>query len=173
MRVRGSGLVVSGTGYSKGDVIPWGHAYPGLLIHMLLFGGSAIYLAYFDPYPSTFFLFAWGGFGITLYLFLYSAMFGVDEVRWLFINSGLGILGIATQIDWLLSPLGTGLADFPFHVHVVPFLYYILYTFLMRQALLDLTGAYERPVVRAVVNGGYVVGSIAFYLGSWWLRQSP
>jgi hypothetical protein len=172
MKVRGSGgIVVGGKGYSRGDTIPWKHAYPGLLIHMFLFGGSAVYLAYFDLYPSPLFLFVWGGFGITFYLLLYSTLFGVDEMRWLFINSGLGILGIATQVDWLLSLTGTSLSDFPAYVHVVPFLYYILYTFLLRQAVLDLTGASEKPARLILVNGGYVILSTAFYVGTYWWRQ--
>jgi hypothetical protein len=171
MKVRGHGLNIGGRGYAKGEVIPWRFAYEGLMLHMFFFGVAVIFLAYLDPSPSTFFLYMWGAFGATLYIGIYSAMFGADEVKWLFINSGLGILGIATQMDWLLSLIGLGLADFPVYIHVVPFIYYVLYTFLLRQALLDLFRAYERPALQRTVNGGYVVFSIAVYVGSWWLRQ--
>ena len=66
-------------------------------------------------------------------------------------------------MDWLLSFLGKSLRSYPWYVHVIPFLYYVLYTFLLRQALLHWTGAREDEVKARVVNRGYVFGSLLVY----------
>jgi hypothetical protein len=49
-------------------------------------------------------------------------------------------------------------------VHVIPFLYYILYTFLLRQMVLDATGARENPERRRWVEGLYIAVSLGVYL---------
>jgi hypothetical protein len=81
-----------------------------------------------------------------------------------FINAGLGLLGIVSQIDWILSLFGKRFADFPVYVHVIPFLYFVLYTFLIRQFFHDVLGAREDATRRRRVDFGYVVGSVFVYL---------
>jgi hypothetical protein len=49
-------------------------------------------------------------------------------------------------------------------VHVIPFLYFVLYTFLIRHALLDLLGVRDDEAQRTRVQIGYVGGSLLFYL---------
>jgi hypothetical protein len=56
-------------------------------------------------------------------------------------------------------------------VHVTPFLYYILYTFLLRQMLLDLTRSRDKPGRKRAVEMLYVLGSLAVYGGLWLARQ--
>ena len=46
-------------------------------------------------------------------------------------------IGEDVEIETILGWFGKELSDFPPWVHVTPFLYYILYTFLLRQMLLD------------------------------------
>jgi hypothetical protein len=55
-------------------------------------------------------------------------------------------------------------------VHVTPFLYYILYTFLLRQMLLDLTRSRDNPARKRLVEMLYVVGSLVIY-GTLWLKR--
>ncbi len=76
-----------------------------------------------------------------VYTAFYVALFGVDEIKWMFINAALGLLGIYAQIDLILSLFGKKAGDFSVFVHVIPFLYYILYTFLLYQMVLDVSGA--------------------------------
>jgi hypothetical protein len=79
------------------------------------------------------------------------------------INAALGILGIYAQVGWILERFGRRIGDYPWQVHVVPFLYYVLYTFLLRQLLIDLTRSRDRPARRATVDAIYVVLSLLVY----------
>lgn len=122
-------------------------------------------MAYFTDAP-TLFLYAHGGFAVFVYLIFYRVIFGWDTVKWMFINAGLGLFGVITEVGWLLSAFGRRLGDFPLYVHVIPFLYYILYTFLIRQAVLDLTSAREGGSRQGRVELRYIVVSLLVYGGS-------
>ena len=163
MRLHGS-ITVNGRPYSAGDEIPGLFVYPFFLVHMLAFGLSGFLLAYSDAPVE--FVFMHGGIAILVYTIFYLAIFGRDEVKWMFINAGLGIFGLVSQIDWILSLFGKHVGDFRWYVHVVPFLYFVLYTFLIRHALLDLLGARDDDAKRARVEYGYIGASVAFYLAA-------
>lgn len=156
-------LSINGKHYARGSHVPWYGIYPFFLVHMLMFGLSGFFMAYADDGPGLGFLYLHGGFAILVYTIFYLAIFGVDEVKWMFINAALGLLGIYAQIDWILSLFGKRAGDFPASVHVVPFLYYILYTFLLYQMVLDVSGARESPERKKTVEGIYVVGSVLVY----------
>jgi hypothetical protein len=161
-------LKIGGTEYPAGSEIPWYKVYPFFLLHMLAFGGSGFLMAYVSDGPPLGFLFAHGGFAILVYTVFYLAIFGLDEVKWMFINAGLGALGIYTQMGWLLSFFGKRIDDYPFPRHIIPFLYYVLYTFLLRQALLDAFSAREDESRRKLAENVFVWASLgssaAFYL---------
>ncbi len=142
--------------------------YPFFGFHMLAFGLSGFFMAYATDRPDVKFLYMHGGFAIFVYLIFYFTIFGRDEVRWMFTNAALGILGIYAQIDWILVRFGKSASDYSLMVHVIPFLYYVLYTFLLRQFLLDLTNSRENPTRRDRVNRGYVVISVLFYASLLW-----
>jgi hypothetical protein len=82
----------------------------------------------------------------------------------MFINAALGIFGILSQINWILSLFGRHVSDYPPYVHVIPVLYWILYTFTLRHAVLDMMGVRDDQERRSRVEYGYVVVSLAFYL---------
>jgi hypothetical protein len=105
-----------------------------------------------------------GGIAIVVYTVFYLAIFGWDEVKWMFINAALGLMGIYSQIGWILSLSGKSIDDFPWYRHVIPFLYYVLYTFLLRHLLLDLSGAREDTQKKSRVEIVYVAVSFAIYL---------
>ncbi|OGR81015.1 MAG: hypothetical protein A2X32_08720 [Elusimicrobia bacterium GWC2_64_44] len=152
---------MNGTEYKAGSEIAWYKVYPFFLFHMFMFGGSGFLMAYAGADTPLVFLFLHGGFAILIYTVFYFAIFGADEVKWMFINAGLGALGIYTQIDWLLSFFGKSAGDYSLARHFIPFLYYVLYTFLLRQALLDLGGAREDEGRRRLVENGYIGVSLA------------
>jgi hypothetical protein len=154
-------LKINGTACAAGSEIAWYKVYPFFLLHMFMFGGSGFLLAYADASTPLFFLFLHGGFAIFVYTMFYLSIFGRDEVKWMFINAGLGALGIYTQLDWLLSFFGKSAAEYPLTRHIVPFLYYVLYTFLLRQALLDISASRENEGRRRLVETGYVALSLA------------
>lgn len=137
--------------------------YPFFGVHMLMFGLSGFLMAYASDRPELAFLYMHGGIAILVYMAFYLAIFGLDEVRWMLINAGLGILGIYSQVGWILERFGKRIDDYPWQVHVIPFLYYVLYTFLLRQFLLDVTGSRNNPERRAKVNNAYVVVSVLVY----------
>lgn len=142
--------------------------YPFFAIHMLMFGLSGFVMAYASNRPDLFFLYLHGGIAIFVYLIFYLAIFGRDEVKWMLINAALGVLGIYSQVGWILARFGKHIDDYPWYVHITPFLYYMLYTFLLRQFLIDATGSRDKPGRRALVNNAYVVASLLVYLGTLW-----
>ena len=82
----------------------------------------------------------------------------------MFTNAGLGLFGIYSEIDWILSWFGKQAVDFPWKVHAIPFLYYILYTFLIRQAFIDISRSRDNPERRKYVETAYVTISFSIYL---------
>jgi len=170
MKLQGE-ISINGQKYTKGAEIPWFKIYPFFLVHMLMFGGSGFLMAYGERQVPVLFLYLHGGLAVTVYTIFYLAIFGRDEVKWMFINAGLGLLGIYCQIGWLLSLLGKNIRDYPFYVHVIPFLYYVLYTFLIRHALLDISQSRENPERKKLVENLYVTISVAFYAVCYFLEK--
>ena len=139
--------------------------YPFFGFHMLMFGLSGFFMAYATHGPDLVFIYLHGGIAILVYLVFYRVIFGVDEVKWMLINAALGILGIYSQLGWLLALFGKNIDDYPWYVNVTPFLYYVLYTFLLRQFLIDVTGSRGNLARLKWVNAFYVTGSLLVYGG--------
>ena len=157
-----SSITINGRSYASGQEVPGSFIYPFFLIHMAAFGGSGFLMAY-GGIPIEF-VFLHGGIAILVYVIFYLAIFGPDEVKWMFINAGLGLVGILSQINFILSFFGKQVGDFPWYVHIVPCLYFILYTFLIRHAVLDAFGVRDDEDRRPKVEYAYVGVSLAFYL---------
>ncbi len=145
-----------------GPMAMW-FVYPFFGLHMLIFGLSGFLIAYMPDAPDLMFLYLHGGIAIFVYIVFYLVIFGLDAVSWMLLNAALGILGIYAQIDWILERFGKRIEDYPWQVHVVPFLYYVLYTFLLRQFLVDVTRSRANPQRRAMVDAAYVVASVVIY----------
>ena len=158
-----SALNINGKRHEKGSDVPWYMIYPFFLLHMLMFGGSGFLLAYAADDVETAFLFMHGGIAILVYTVFYLVIFGWDEVKWMFGNALLGLYGIWCEIGWFLGLFGKSLSDFPWYRHVIPFLYYVLYTFLLRQLVLDLFKAREDAARRQRVETAYIVVSLVVY----------
>ena len=165
MKLKGS-LNIGNKNYAAGDEVSWLVVYPFFMVHMLIFGSSGFFMAYGDKSPSLLFLYMHGGIAISVYTVFYLNIFGRDQIKWMFINAGLGLFGIYSQIGWILGMFGKQIGDYPIQVHVIPFLYYVLYTFLLWQAVLDLTGAREDESRQTRTGIGYVLGSLLVYSAS-------
>jgi hypothetical protein len=161
-------ITINGRHYRKGAQVPWYWIYPFFMLHMAIFGLSGFFMAYADNGPELEFLYMHGGIACLVYVVFYVALFGIDRVKWMFINAGLGLFGIYAQIDLLLSLFGKRAGDFSTAVHTIPFLYYVLYTFLLHQLLLDATRSRNNAQRRRMVDALYIGGSILVY-GSIWL----
>lgn len=164
-------LTINGKLYPAGTVVPWFRIYPFFLVHMLVFGLSGFFMAYSADGPDIGFLYLHGGIAIFAYTLFYFAIFGVDEVKWMFINAALGLFGIYAQIGFILALFGKQAGDFPPSVHAVPFLYYVLYTFLLYQMVMDLSGARETAGRKRVVERLYVVLSLVAYATLWLISR--
>lgn len=156
-------IEITGRTHRKGTELAWYKIYPFFMVHMLAFGLSGFFMAYTEDGPGLFFLYMHGGFAIFVYTVFYLAIFGLDRVKWMFINSALGLLGIYAQIDWILSRFGKKAGDYPVSVHVIPFLYYVLYTFLLYQVVLEITGAHKDERRKRSVEIFYVLLSLLVY----------
>jgi hypothetical protein len=143
--------------------------YLFFLVHMLMFGLSGFFLSYGDPDTPLLFVYAHGGIAILVYTVFYLVIFGVDEVRWMYTNAILGFVGIYTQIGWLLSLFGRDVAEYPLYRHITPFLYVTLYTFLLRQFVLDVTRSRGNEKRQKRVEQAYVAVITAAYLVSYFL----
>lgn len=157
--------------YAEGTDIPWYKVYPFFLVHMLMFGVSGFLMAYAFSRPPVFFLYLHGGLAVLVYTMFYLSIFGRDEIKWMFINAALGLIGIYSQIGWLLSLFGKRIGDYPIYIHVIPFLYFVLYTFLIRQAVLDITQSREDCDRQRRVEYVYVAVSVAIYVITYYLER--
>ena len=167
-----SPMTINGRAYKAGDsVTPW-PIYAFFLVHMGMFGASGFLIAYSGDAPDVGFLYMHGGFACLVYLLFYLAIFGREEVKWMLVNAAIGVYGIWTEIDWLLSKFGKDANDYAWYVHVIPFLYWVLYTFLVWQLVLDFTKARGNPERRNLVKIGYVTIMLALYT-TLWLARPP
>ncbi len=160
-----SGISFGGISYGAGDEVEWHKIYPVFLFHVLVIGSALFYTAYSGKGPPAVFLVLGGISSAAIYTLLYLAVFGFDEIKWMFINAGLGILGIFSQLDFAVSFFGWKLNKYPWYIHIVPFLHYILYTFLVRQMILDILKAREDESKRRKADGIYVLISLVIYSG--------
>lgn len=175
MKLQFDFTAMGGRIYPKGTNVPWSALYPFLLLHLLIFGVGGFFLAYYeDPLsgpPPVYALYLVGCISIPVYTKFYLKVFGRDEVKWMFINAVLGLLGICSQIGWLLSLFGKRIGDYPFYRHVIPFLVFVLYTFLIRHAVMDITRSREDPVKKKRVENCYIAISVAVYGISYYLER--
>ena len=162
MKLKGE-ITINGEKYPAGTEVPWFKLYPFFLFHMAAFGTSGFVMAYAHDGAEIWFLYLHGGFACFVYLMFYLTIFGKDQVKWMLINSALGLFGIYAQIDLILSLFGKQASDYSVFVHFIPFLYYILYTFLLYQLVLDVIRARDNPGRRRLVEACYVVLSILVY----------
>jgi hypothetical protein len=164
-------ITINGQVFKTGTDIAWWRIYPFFFFHMLVFGVSGFFMAYTDKGTPLLVLYLHGGLAITVYTVFYLAIFGIDEVKWMFINAFLGLLGIYSQIDWLLSCFGKEVGDYRYYVHPIPFLYHVLYTFLLRQAVLDITRSRDNAARRLWTERAYIGFSAGIYGGLYILRS--
>jgi len=157
--------------YPAGEDVPWYYVYPFFLVHMLMFGTFCFMSVYAAKQPNLWFIYGWNGLALFVYTVFYNALFGLDEVKWMFINATLGIVGVYTQVGWLLSVFGKHISDYPLRFQIAPFLFFIFYTFLIRHAVLDLFNAHESKHKRKRVEFGYVAMSLAVSASSYFLTD--
>jgi len=151
-------ISLDGRRYKKGMDVPWHSVYPFFLLHAGVFGTAIFVLAYgsIPDHDRLIFLYGFGAIPIAVYVVFYLVIFGLDEVEWLLINGGLGVSGVYNDVGSLLWLFGRRIGDYPARVHVIPFIMFVLYTFLMRHAVLDLSQSRGDKARETVANRVYV-----------------
>jgi hypothetical protein len=137
MKIHGD-IQINGTWYAKGSDVPWYKIYPVFLFHMGAFGTFAFIAAYSLNFSAPA-LFFFGGITILIYMIFYISIFGLDEIKWMLLNAAIGITAFSWLLDRLLMLFGKRYNDYPLSVHIIPMTYIVIYTFLIRQAILDIT----------------------------------
>ena len=155
-------LTMNGKVYKAGESVPWWLVYPFFIFHMGMFGASGFFMAYGSDVELSF-LYMHGGIAIVAYLIFYWAIFGPETVKWLLIDSVLGVFGIVAQLGWILAFFDKTLADYSVARHFIPFTYYVLYTFLLHRAILDFGGGTRDEAKRNTINWYYLGFSIIVY----------
>lgn len=131
------------------------------------FGCMAVISAYFDDgHGDVSTIVVWGP--LILFVFSYEAIFGFDKLVWIFVNGFLGIVGVVKELDILLYYFGKDFHSFSAIVHVAPIIYYVFFTFLIRQAAIDFCNARNKFERERLVNIVYVLVSLLFYSFLWW-----
>lgn len=137
--------------------------YLFFLVHMAIFGIGCLYLSYSDGGKNSINALLFSILPIYVYVKFYIALFDLDDIRWLFINSALGFFGIFAQLDFILSLFDATVDDYRGYVHIAPFTYFILYTFLIRHALLDFIASRFDKNKQRLIENAYIAISIIFY----------
>lgn len=97
-------------------------------------------------------------------LAFYYVMFGLDEIKWMFINAGIGIFGIYSELTIILKKLDKNIADYSLFAHAMPFTYYVMITFLIYRTVISFSGAEDNPARKKIVEIAYIGISLAIYL---------
>lgn len=157
--------------YRKGDELPWVKVYGSFIIYVLVIAPVIFNETYVQRDINLGYFLLLGGFLPLIYLLFYRSVFGIEEVRWIFINSILGIFGTFAELNWLLKYLyEKQISDFPFYYHIVPIIHYILLTYVLRQAVIDTFRARDNEKRRIYVNILYVIFSILIYFSLYFIN---
>jgi hypothetical protein len=161
MRIHGH-ITLNKRRYAPGDEVSPLAVYPTFFAFFLVFCTPTYLLAYLSETPDVGGVYALGIFGSVFFLGFYLTIFGPDEVKWMLVNAALGVFGIFGQISWIMSTFFfKAIDELSWYVHVMPFLIFVLFTFLARQALTDLLGGRDNEARRRVADILHVVVSVA------------
>ena len=127
--------------------------YLFFLAHMAAFGTATFHITYHKQLGD---VYSVGVISLLTYVLFYLIMFGVDEILWLVITSVLGLLMIKSWLGTLALPfipdpatagdrILTDFDDFPARRHILPGAFLVMYTFMLRNMLIDVLGARFNP----------------------------
>ncbi len=150
----------------KGNNIKWSF-YFFFAIHMLGFGGITVSITYFPeewtPTPTYGNTLIFGGFALFIYSVFYVVTFKLEDLMSYVRDSLLGLYGVLSTISLLLSFFERSFWDYPLYYHILPTVYYIMYTFLFYQALLDIMRARDNEQKRKHATKVFTYGSLIIY----------
>lgn len=111
--------------------------YLFFLVHMWAFWTACFYISYFQSIDFEF-LIPFASISISIYLLFYFVIFWTWKVKDMFVNAIVGCLWIYAWLWDILSFFGENINSFHIYVHIVPWIYFVMYTFLLRNLLKDI-----------------------------------
>ena len=151
--------------YSKGSYLHWSKVYGFFTVIIALHFWLVFDITYIQQDIVLGFTLCFGIFLPVLYLLAYRSIFGLAEIRWLIVNSIIGIIGVLAELDWVLSYFyDKSLSDFNVFFHIIPCVHYIMFTFVLRQAVIDSFHARYNLKRREYVNLGFTLISTILYV---------
>lgn len=145
---------------------PW-FIYIFLVLHGAVFTSVSFYLIYWaDKSEDPYFGYIWGGIGAIVYSIIYFGLFAKEKLLWAFINGTIAffqILSIRKSNSFFEE-----LESLPWYTHIVPIIYFVLYTFLLRHICLKISSAISPKFGIKIGNTGFVLINI----GVWYWIQT-
>ena len=163
MKIHGS-INIFDKEYNKGDDVPWYYIYPALYLLIVFFGVGSIWLAYGEVLKSEEGLLFFRVLLLSIFAVSYYIIFGIDEFKWIFINIFLGTVGILGEYEVIGYFFGLDISEYSLSINIFPFLFYVLFIFLLRQTFIDIAGARENPKRKKYVEIGFILVFICVYV---------
>lgn len=79
--------------------------------------------------------------GIAICTSVYYIFFKFDNLKWLFKNTLIGIIGIWFELGLILTLMGKDIYDYPFYCHIIPIWFYAIYISVIRINRIDRANA--------------------------------
>jgi hypothetical protein len=112
--------------------------YPFFLLHMLCFWFVWFNLSYFQEWIEYSSVFGFWLMSIIIYLVFYLVFFWIWKIKDMFINAIVWSISIYAWMWDILFFFGEDISSFNRYWHIVPWIYFVMYTFLLRNLLKDL-----------------------------------
>ena len=140
--------------------------FPFFIAHAVLFGLVVLLFAYaqYSSAMGLVILFIWGFLGVLCYLMVYSALFGLDSFKWIVSNTALALFGFSAELHLLIDWFNVETANIAWYRNMLPYAYYVMYTFWFRQLVLAAFGAREDTSKGERVSNYFLVVCLLIYL---------
>ncbi|MFZ2718309.1 MAG: hypothetical protein WAZ12_00735 [Candidatus Absconditicoccaceae bacterium] len=126
-------------------------------ILIIIFSSLGFYLTYFEN--KLIISYIMSSLYILFFLMFYFLAFGRDKIKRMFITSLIGISSIYSQLSNILKYFDKNINEFSWIYHIIPGIYFILFSFLLRRALVDICRSINIKYGERIGNG--------ILLGSW------
>lgn len=144
---------------SEKKKIPWfpkAFIYPFFLVHMAAFWYSWFSISYSEPGRLFLFGFIHWWFAIFVYMIFYLAIFWLDKIKDMLIWALIGIMWTIARLEKIIPYRWHEIWDYYRAAHIIPGLYFVMYTFLIKQALIDIISIFHKKHAKKIAEIIYI-----------------